>query len=136
MTALPRGPLLCPSSTCAPGHLLIGVVAPGGLIQLLPSALEVDAEFVAAAHTGRAPEKRFRFASPCQAGGCAQWTGQRCGVIDAVAEVVPTQPGAALPACSIRDRCRWYMQTGEGACQGCAYVVTDLGTTAGHPALS
>ncbi|PTA67982.1 hypothetical protein [Deinococcus arcticus] len=135
MAALPRGAPLCPSSTCAEGHLLIGVVGSGGLIQLLPDALPVDAGFVDTAHKGRAPEKRFRFASPCQAAGCAQWTGQRCGVIDSVLAVVPLQAEAELPGCSIRGRCRWFAQSGAGACQGCAYVVTDLGTTAAHPAL-
>ena len=29
----------------------------------------------------RAPERRFRFSSPCAQGGCGQWTGSACGVI-------------------------------------------------------
>jgi hypothetical protein len=30
-----------------------------------------------------------------------------------------------LPACSIRDACRWYRQEGGVACGTCALVVTD-----------
>lgn len=134
-----RGVALCPSSRCEEGHLLIGIVGPTGLISLLPDALPVDAEFNRIAHEGRAPEKRFRFASPCEGAACQQWTGSRCGVIDEVMGLMVAEPPPGRePPCAIRARCRWYGQAGPAACQGCAYVVTDRGGAAeldGHPAL-
>jgi hypothetical protein len=74
----------CPSAPCEPGSTLLGVVGPQGTVAYLTPPLTIDDSFVATARRGRSPEKRFRFAAPCVEEHCAQWTGSRCGVIDAV----------------------------------------------------
>lgn len=98
-------------------------------------AVRVDAVFVAEA--ADSAQRRFRFAEPCVAAGCGQWTGDRCSVIDEViAAAQTTAPqlvavDAPLPYCAIRSSCRWFSQTGRAACRVCRFVVTD--TTAETP---
>ena len=115
--------------------MLLGVVMPDGQVALLPAPLEVDADFMEVAHQGRSPRKRFRFASACMRGACQQWTGSACGVIERVlddelltllpmAEALPSR--VVEPPCAIRGQCRWYSQRGALACQGCAFVITDM----------
>lgn len=143
------GPL-CPSAPCAEGSALLGVVQRDGRVSLLPQVIPLDAAFVAKAHEGRRPTSRFRFTAPCQAGGCAQWrdggcsVGARAAALAAPGEaaaasppfaagsraIAPRDPGstsgpAALPACGIRPRCRWWLQEGPAACGACPEVVTD-----------
>lgn len=130
MTAEGNGPLLCPSSRCVAGARLLGIVQHDGTVAFTVDDIRIDSGFVNAARRGRAPESRFRFAGPCQRGGCVQWTGARCGVVDMVvqhidAAGVPT--AAALPECAIRPSCRWYAQSGEQACLACPLVVTESG---------
>lgn len=131
---------LCPSAPCQEGAILLGIVMPDGRVAYASNRPHVDADFVAAA-TGdgqRTPERRFRFSSPCMAGGCRQWTGQRCGVIDRVLEAAAAPEAPAridvdardtaageLPACGIRDECRWFHQAGPEACAVCDLVITD-----------
>ena len=116
-------PILCPSSRCQTGAILLGLVLPDGRVAYSSDRIVVDEEFVDVARTGRSPEKRFRFSTPCVQGACRQWTGSRCGVIDAVIEHLPAEP--ALPDCSIRPQCRWYAQNGAHACAVCLSVITD-----------
>jgi hypothetical protein len=97
-----------------------------GRVAFSADRLEVDREFVETARQGRSPEKRFRFAGACVKGGCSQWTGSRCGVIDQVTETMSDMAVAELPECSIRDTCRWFDQSGAEACGVCPLVVTDL----------
>jgi hypothetical protein len=117
---------LCPSARCEPGARLLGIVGSGAVVGYLRPPLAVDEDFVATASAGRAPEKRFRFVSPCVEGRCVQWTGSRCGVIDAVLDLQERGelPAAELPACTIRVNCRWYGQAGARACSVCPFVVT------------
>jgi hypothetical protein len=126
-------PVLCPSSRCEEGATLLGVVLPTGRVAFASTRLEVTEEFVQIARAGRAPEKRFRFASVCAKSGCRQWTGSRCGVIDSImADRANRIDGdaatddAALPACSIRAQCRWFRQSGRAACATCPEVITDM----------
>jgi hypothetical protein len=114
----------CPSSRCAPGAVLLGIVDADGHVGYVSPRLTVDAAFVEAAHRGRMPEKRFRFASPCIEGGCRHWDGERCAVADAAADS-STPSAARLPACSIRPDCLWFAQRGVDACAACSYVVTE-----------
>lgn len=132
MTA-PGPAALCPSSRCEDGALLLGVVQGAG-VAFLPEPLRVDARFDAIAREGRAPERRFRFAGPCQEGRCRQWTGARCGVADRVVALMGPSD-AALPRCAIRASCRWWGQAGPPACRACRFVVTDL-TPEGEAAAS
>jgi hypothetical protein len=121
----------CPSTTCQPDAVLLGVVGPDGRVRYVSPALTIDEEFVARAHEGRAPEKRFRFAGPCVEDGCAQWTGHSCGVATHVVERATaigdatSRDGRALPRCAIRRTCRWFAQEGAEICHVCPTVVTD-----------
>ena len=128
--------ILCPSSRCEPGALLLGLVLPDGRVAYASDRIAVDDEFVDIARQGRSPEQRFRFASPCVQSACRQWTGNRCGVIDEVLDQVnrkamsPEDDAADpvqmdLPPCSIRDDCRWWNQHGRSACEVCPLVITD-----------
>lgn len=127
---IPSNSILCPSSRCEDGAVLLGVVSADGRVAFAQDLIVIDKEFVRVAHEGRSPEKRFRFGSPCARGACHQWTGERCGVIDKVMETI--EPSAAhpeLPECAIRSQCRWFGQSGEMACGACPEVITDLRDT-------
>ena len=124
--------VLCPSSPCEAGAILVGIITRDGHVAFAPDRLDVGEEFVRVAREGRQPERRFRFASPCVRGACCQWTGTRCGVVDQVIADLPTEPTDSLPACSIRPRCRWFAQTGAAACAVCPVVITDLREESGH----
>jgi hypothetical protein len=117
----------CPSATCAPGATLLGTLGRDGRMHPVRTEMRVDAAFVAEASRIGPPEARMRFAGRCHEGGCAQWTGSRCGVIDRVMQHLGAAAGEAQPLqpCVIRASCRWYAQTGAAACTGCSYVVTD-----------
>jgi len=116
---------MCPSSRCEPGAVLLGVVVASGELAYASERLVIDDEFVQIARAGRSPEKRFRFSSRCVQAACRQWTGARCGVIDAVVETVGPRDATDLPACSIRPECRWFRQSGATACAVCPEVLTD-----------
>ena len=126
MTAEPPPARTCPSSSCTPGNLLLGIVRPDGTLAQVRPPLELDETFVARARAGeRVPEARMRFAGPCVTSRCRQWTGERCGVADLVASsaaAVPAAP-AGLPPCSIRATCQWWAQRGADACRICPAVV-------------
>lgn len=121
-----RESVLCPSSVCKEGAILIGIVRRDGRIAYSADEIVVNSEFVQIARSGRPPEKRFRFAGKCIQTGCQQWTGSRCGVIDSLSTVPRTVDESNLPECSIRPRCRWFLQSGASACAICPDVITDL----------
>lgn len=111
---------------------MLGIVLSNGSVAFAKDRIVVDEAFVqnATIEGSRPPESRFRFSSPCARGGCHQWTGSRCGVIDSVLKDTRDQnyhPKAdtPLPQCSIRDNCRWFDQTGAAACAVCDIVVTE-----------
>jgi hypothetical protein len=126
--------LLCPSGRCQRGAVLLGIVGPDGTVGYLSQRITVDDTFVQRAEQGRAPEARFRFAEPCVAERCANWSAGtdpddgRCGVIDQVVNSPHAAPEAdrALPRCSIRARCRWFAQWRARACASCPMVVHTL----------
>src|SRR5882672_2577911 len=127
---------LCPSARCEPGALLLGIVLPMGRIGYSRERLVINEDFVQVATRGRAPEKRFRFSSPCVQGACKQWNAGRCDVIDeVVAELAPNQGARRLPECAIRPDCRWFLQSGVNACLVCPLVITDRMTPYGGPAV-
>jgi hypothetical protein len=119
----------CPSARCEEGAVLLGIVGGDGLVAYVRPQLEIDEDFVQEAKKGRSAERRFRFASACVEGACAQWTGSRCSIIEMAlteqeAGRVPRLTGS-LPHCSIRSNCRWFEQVGPRACGVCPLVITD-----------
>lgn len=116
---------LCPSARLKEGAVLLGVVMPDGRVAFAGDRLIVNDGFVLDALEGRVRETRFRFAGPCVQGGCAHWTGGRCGAFDSVVgEVSSSAEKPLLPECSIRLQCRWFQQTGSDACSACPVVVS------------
>lgn len=118
--------ILCPSSTCEEGAILLGITKNDGRITFLSHKIIVNEEFVQIARSGRSPEKRFRFSNMCVNSACKQWQDNRCGVIDKILEGLgPIKEPTELPKCSIREQCRWYEQHGGRACAMCPEVITD-----------
>ena len=114
-------PVLCPSSTAEPGHLLHGVVIEGRVVPL-DRAVPVTEGFLAKARLHGEPRSRMRFASPCAGSGCEHFAGGRCGVADRV--VKPSSDPVSLQPCAIREiGCRWWKQGGPAACLACPTVV-------------
>ncbi|WP_049565484.1 hypothetical protein [Nonomuraea sp. SBT364] len=118
--------ILCPSARCEKDAILLGVLDATGRLGYIRPALRIDDDFVAGASGGRTPEERFRFAQPCVEGGCRNWTGERCAVID---DALESGAGTdSLPACSIRRTCRWFAQAGLSACAVCPLIVRNVRT--------
>jgi len=132
-----HAPILCPSSRCKDGAIVLGIVLPNKTIAYADQRYRIDAAQAEAMQQAPVnPEKRFRFSSPCAQCGCGQWIPDssgaanpgagRCGVIESVlATPQPPNLSKELPSCSIRTQCRWFVQRGEEACSVCRYVVTD-----------
>lgn len=124
-----EGGATCPSSSCAAGHLLLGIVRPDGTVAALHPPLPVSAEFAerAAAPGLRPPEARLRFAGPCVESACRQWAEDRCSLGDAVAGPGRAERAVddtlAPPPCAIRPTCRWWAQGGADACRICPHIV-------------
>jgi hypothetical protein len=119
---------LCPSAPCEDGAILLGLVGSAGTVAYITPQVRIGDRFLQKVGEGRSAERRFRFAQPCREAGCAQWTGDRCAIIDAAVSrtaVEPAGPTSALPACSIRRWCRWFSQAGRDACCACPRIVTD-----------
>ena len=119
---------MCPSHRCKPGSQLLAVRQEDGTVALLPQPLPVDEDFVAKTKQHEIPaEQRFRFTNKCIEGGCQQWNGKGCGVVERMVQYLDQVPVSdVLPACSIRPRCRWFSQKGADACKICPYVLTEI----------
>ena len=118
----------CPSATCDTGAAIIGIINPEGYVSMLPQKIDVTDEFIEITSQGTAPEKRFRFTNKCVEGGCRQWDGSRCTVIDRIIknnDAFYETPLSNLPACSIRSNCRWFHQASHQACMACPFIITD-----------
>lgn len=117
--------VLCPSARCVEGAILLGAVRPDGAIGILPQRYYVTAAFVdAVGMADEAPERRFRFAAPCQFGNCQNWQKSTCQVIE-LALTLPVERKYHAE-CAIRDDCRWFAQRGKSACEVCPLIATDI----------
>jgi hypothetical protein len=116
----------CPSAEPKAGAVLLGVLKQNGEVNLLSQRIEIDEAFIETASQGRDVGHRFRFASPCATKGCANWSGHHCMVLDIARQLAYVEPLSitTLPACSIRDNCRWFMQEGADACRICPKINT------------
>jgi len=121
--------VFCPSAQ--PGlnrSVLIGVVdksRDGDFVSYLPQSSAVT-DGTIAAFTGSPVQatQLFRFAAPCEKGGCHNWSGSTCGVAKRVVQILPAVL-SELPDCELRPSCRWFRQEGKPACLRCPQVVTD-----------
>lgn len=118
--------LLCPSSTCHEGAVVIGLLGADGRLGYLRPAIPVDGRFVVSSPQHGDPESRFRFADNCARDACEHWSGKHCGLV----EQLINSPRAHilehahdLPRCDIRASCRWFAQDGRAACTVCPAVV-------------
>jgi hypothetical protein len=119
--------ILCPSSRCESGSILLGIVQNDGHVSFLNKKTMIDEKFVQIAKNGqRNPEKRFRFSNTCVNSSCKQWSNNKCGVIETIIKTMNSlKEPSQLPNCSIRSQCRWYQQCGGKACVVCPEVITD-----------
>jgi hypothetical protein len=118
-----RHEILCPSAPPTEGALLLSIMGPGGNAAYLRDRLPVTAEFLAEADKTHSIDQRFRFASPCQHGACAQWSNNECTIPGRLAQIMPPASDADIPRCSIRASCRWHSQSGFAACSLCPLVI-------------
>ncbi|MGA0558059.1 hypothetical protein ACO2Q8_15475 [Larkinella sp. VNQ87] len=118
-----EGFLLCPSYIAKPGAQLFGILNAEGRVSFLRQPIPIDHTFVEAAREGRPAEERFRFAGKCVRTGCHQWSKSRqaCTLVERLLE--NRVSSSALPDCPIRNRCRWFHQRAETACQSCNEVI-------------
>ncbi len=125
---------VCPSARAEPGATLVGVVGEDGRVKYLKDRLEVDQHFIDLVSQRARPEQRFRFANTCVEGGCQQWDGSKCRIVDNVrAFLGPGESTKRLAPCSIRPACRWFRQDGAAACRLCPLVITDTAEPAAEP---
>ena len=117
--------LTCPSARCETGATLIGVVREDATIGHLPQTYIIDDDFIEKANSDGLAETRFRFASKCVEGKCAQWTGNACGVVERASRELEKWQNEVLPQCSIRRSCRWFAEKADSACRICHFIVTD-----------
>ena len=117
----------CPSAQAdSAAARIYGVMTPteGGLrAGFLTETLAPTPEWLALAGTAK-PSELFRIAAPCSKKACGHFSGGACTLAQRV--VAGLKPVVdALPACQIRDTCRWFFQEGREACLRCPQVQTD-----------
>lgn len=118
----------CPSNKCKPGSKLLGIRQDDGAIAILPQPLHIDEKFIKnVSDHEMTPEQRFRFTNKCVESGCNQWNGKGCGVIERVVKHLDDLPAISqIPACGIRDQCRWFYQHNYDACKVCRFIITEI----------
>lgn len=114
--------MLCPSSQCSDGAHIIGRAISPTEVTLLADPIPVTIAFSREAAKHRSPEKRFRFAAPCQGSNCANWSGSQCELPDRIKLIISPRKA---PDCGIRQRCRWYLESGISICELCSQITTD-----------
>lgn len=116
----------CPSATNSEGASLFGIVGNDGLVKFLPHVVPLDAGLISAGRNHNNPEARFRYTQTCAEGGCRQWTGEKCGVVDKVLRLESEALNSKVQNCPIMNDCRWYAQDGTKACKVCPLIVADM----------
>jgi len=127
-----KNKILCPSSTCKPGAILLGIVLPNGKVAVSSTEYIIEKDFVEKAKAGRLPEDRFRFSSPCISSKCGNWENSKCRLIGKLKEEVDESVGKKpqdydFPDCAIQKQCRWFLQNGKDACYYCEFLVRGTG---------
>lgn len=120
------GHCLCPSAQpemSAP--VAFAVVAPAGEaggLAYLDRPVPATAELLSLTE-GLPVGKVFRIAAACEERRCAHFDGAQCRLAQRLVELLPIVVDQ-LPACSIRNECRWYDEQGAAACQRCPQILT------------
>jgi hypothetical protein len=121
-----RDPLLCPSSQPeVAGARVIGVVeqTPSGPeVTYLEKPVTATADVLAMSAPFH-PTEVFRLAAACQTHLCPHFDGANCGLATRIVEMMPGVVDQ-LPACKIRQECRWFRQEGAAACRRCPQIST------------
>ena len=133
-----RDDLKCPSARPEmPGSVVLGVVREidgEAFVHHLAEPLPVTPDILALA--GTAPVGSvFRLAATCAEDACAHFDGQRCRLAAKLAES-PPERARTLPACRIRNDCRWYVQEGKTACFVCPLIFSETATPTEHVAMA
>ena len=123
---MPLPELLCPSSQpefeqCR----VLGVVQQGPQgpeVAYLNEHLPATSEVLAMAAPAK-PTEVFRLAAKCQTGCCPHFDGADCRLATRIVQILPAVV-STLPACLIRQECRWFRQEGAAACQRCPQIQT------------
>ena len=117
----------CPSAPAKEGALLIGVFVAGRTAFLHP-AVRVTASDLEG--VGEDVDRRFRFAMPCQHGGCHNFENHQCGLVERLIAESSDCAGdrdavtsSELPNCAIRPTCAWFSVAGARACSICPSVL-------------
>jgi hypothetical protein len=69
------------------------------------------------------PIEVFRIAATCVESACRHFDGKDCQLAARIVQILPVVT-EALPACRIRQDCRWFEQEGRSACLRCPQVIT------------
>ncbi|AOJ05432.1 MULTISPECIES: hypothetical protein [Burkholderia] len=116
----------CPSAPAESASAVLGAVMDSGTVAYISPKIPISRELLDGLRANGVPvENRVRFLGPCLGGKCAQWTGHRCGLADAIVNqpAVLSPPEEGLPKCGIRSTCRWYAQHASAACMQCPVVI-------------
>lgn len=70
------------------------------------------------------PTEVLRFAAPCVRQACQHFNNGACRLVTKTVQNLRVVSDD-LPACQIRESCRWHQQEGRSACMRCPQVVTD-----------
>ena len=112
----------CPSYVAKPNTELFGIFNQHGQVSYLKNSIIIDEIFIEEAKKGRPPEERFRIAGNCIQKACEYWNNEKCNLIEKVINTLEKPISANLQHCSIRYKCRWFIQEKELACANCNEV--------------
>jgi hypothetical protein len=125
----------CPSSAPHPGDpdaTVLGVV--GGTpdkptLVYLSDPVPVTPELLASLGDVPATDV-LRIAAPCRESACSHFRDSECSLITKIARAMPdpepeTSASTSVPACHLRDKCRWWRQEKVAACRRCPAITTD-----------
>jgi hypothetical protein len=119
--------LMCPSAQpeMKDARILgvIGGTAETPELAYLNEHLPVTQELLASAAPAK-PLQIFRIAAQCEEKACCHFDGSRCNLATRIVQILPAVV-EGLPACLIRQTCRWYQQEGRAACLRCPQVITE-----------
>ncbi len=71
------------------------------------------------------PTHVFRFSAKCAGGACAQFGNGQCSLGQRIVDRLEAVTDK-LPACLIRQTCRWFAEQGPAACLRCPQIVTKV----------